>query len=638
MLKITRDNKIPEERKKWFYVIGLAGAILLYAYYVPFLLDYYVLRPEESFLDFWQVNLLDPVYEFESIVICLCLCILYCIIMNGGVNALILSCALFALSYGGYIKYLNRRELLRLDDLRLTETAGMAMGLAQVEYGGYLLLLVVGLLLLTAPGFVVERLRDRAPDKGRGNRWVKLLIRCGAGVALCVIFCVYSRWFFGLQMDKETVEQTDFVKVETDRYVLYQFLFNENLTSISPENIEASYARLFKATETGETVDETFDGSVRPNVIVILNESWWNTDNILSDKVTFSQDPMGPYKELSGKCVTGYLTSNVYGGGTVSSEAEFLTGLNTKYCPSASTVYATTLDRRLPSVVDYFNALDYETVAIHPYYGWFYDRDIVYQNYGFGKTVFDEDMTYRELYSRYISDESLAKQIIMEYEEAEGPRFIWAISVANHWRIMDYHEESVEDYSYPITVNVEGVISDKDYDILVNYVNGIYLANLAYEELVEYFEQTEEPTVVVMYGDHIPDFSAEALKVLGLNPDDNSEEPVERLYSVPVALWSNCSEEEIAFTGKSIWYLPWMVLEYAGLPDSRMTRLLAYERNFFKADSREIVTDAEGNAIDRYSAEQLEVMRHFQAVTYDILYGKELYPDLWKPLYGTVER
>ena len=648
MFSNTKAVHPPENQKRLLYYILLMALAWLYAYYVPFLLDYYVVRPEESFFSFLHGSILSPIYEFESTVILLSLGVLYCITMKGWLSVLLLSCPLFVLSYGGYIKYLNRRELLRLDDLRLTEVAGMAMHVVSFEFSTHLLILAGGLLLFAAAGFALERLRGKKSDREpKLKRW-RLLIRCGAGLALCILSACYTHYYLNSQLSSESVEKTDFARVETNRYVLYQFLFNENVSAIGPENIEESYAYLFQLSDAMASDQEAAAGTagtadvigkagtsgktVRPNVIVIMNESWWDTDNIASDAVTFSRDPMEPYRNLASKCTTGHLTSNVYGGGTVSSEAEFLTGLNTKYCASASSVYATTMNRKLPSVVDYFTALNYETVAIHPYYGNIYGRDTVYGNLGFGTMIFDEDMDYREIYSRYISDNALADQIIAEFKNRKDPRFIWALSIANHKRILDYSVDSIEDYDYPITVDAGAALSGEDYDTLVNYVNGIYLASLSFARLVEYFEGTDEPVVLVMYGDHIPNFSAETLELLGLSMEDAAPEMLERLYSVPIILWSNCSDKEISFTGESIWYLPWMLLDYAKLPDTRMSRMLAYERTWFKTNAREIVTDAEGNPIVRYSAEQMETMRHFQAINYDIMYGQKLYPNLWEPI------
>lgn len=367
-----------------------------------------------------------------------------------------------------------------------------------------------------------------------------------------------------------------------------------------------------------------------------MNESWWNTDNIISDDIRFSSDPMEPYHKLAKNCSSGYLTSNVFGGGTVSSEAEFLTGLNTKYFVADSGIYLEMQKRKVPSVVDYFHALGYGTTVIHPYYGSFYGRDEVYPLLGFDKVIFAEDMDYTDIYTRYISDESLAKQIIKECEEGgEKRQFIFAVSIANHVKVLEYEREAAEDYDYPIAVTVEdAAFSEKDYDKFVSYVNGIYLANQAFVQLTEYFEKAGEPTVLVMFGDHIPDFSDEVLQVMGLSGvDDADDDTLRRLYSVPVLMWSNFDAPETVFSGEGIQYLPQMLLDYAGLPDSDMACILRRMRGCFKANARAFVTDADGQRIDAYSEPQREAVNHFMVVDYDMLFGGGIDRGVWEP-YG----
>lgn len=689
-MDISNENsgKTPEEdnreslakQVKLIYGILVVSLIVLYVAYIPHLLDYYVMRPQESFWDFYQRNLLDSTYVFEGVILGLVLAGLYCATMNAGVSVLISAVALFVLTHAGYLKYLNRRELLRLDDLRLTEVAGMLDEYVRFEYSSFLLMLAGTLLASVAVGFGAEFLRRRfcskaAPISEKTERFRRFMpIARVLGVLLiCGTLAGYTHGYFVSKMRWDAVDAVNPVNTDSNRYVLYQFLRNDSLISVSAEDVEESRAFL---TEQGAVLAGASDSAVCPNVIVIMNESWWNTDWLDPDRITFSKDPMEPYKQLEGQCVGGYLTSNIYGGGTVSSEAEFLTGLNTKYYVSDAAIYAKTRDRKLPSVVDYFEALDYETTAIHPYYGEFYSRDQVYPNMGFDNIIFDEDMLNRELYTRYISDDSLADEIIERYENSESERqFIWAVSIGNHGLTLNYHEGYVEGYEYPISVALRDELeSETEHLRLVNYVNGIYLANQAYARLVEYFAGREEPVILVMYGDHIPNFSKEIYDALGFDTDEPAvgdeqimveigatdageetqtmqivREPLledtlspdqsRTVYSVPVLLYSNASAEELScrgekptFTGEGIYYLPQIILDYAGLPESDMTLALRYERSLFKTNSRAIVLDAEGEPVQQCTQEQVNGLRYMQVMEYDIMLGEGLCHDIWNPV------
>ncbi len=651
-------------KNKLIYILMVAGLVWLYVTYVPFLLDYYVCRPGMGFGDFYQMNAFSEVFRFETVLMAFMLCFLFCLTWNGGLSVGIMSLALFLLTHGSYVKYQNRKELLRLADFQLTEAAGMAAGYLKFKPDRYLFMLFGILFLFVVLGVGVEHVRKHILFKNSEYKFSfkdkKSLLYCGVRGALAVVFGSFIFLHTNLfVMDR--AEAANSIKSgyeDNDRFILYHFVKNESITVADVENVEDSYDFLLPEEEPVEELPK-----VKPNVIVIMNESWWNTDNIEPGNVKFSKDPMGPYKWLSKRCITGHLTSNVYGGGTISSEAEFLTGINTKYYVTSSTIYEETLDRKLPSLVDYFNALEYETVAIHPFYGDFYSRDQVYETMGFDEAIFEEDMVNREIYSRYISDDSLVEEIIAEYEEAgeEENKFIWSVSVGNHRRTLDYYIDSVEDYDYPISVDLNGAqLEEEDVDTLVNYVNGIYMAGAAYEKLINYFAQKEEPVVVVMYGDHIPNFSVETLEVLGLSRESNPYEMelmetvsgdllapehaysalaaedmelLERMYSVPVVMWSNFElEKEPKFQGESIYYLPQMLIESVGLPESEMSRMLESQRNVFRANAREFVLDKNGNQVLEYTDEQMETLNHGKIVIYDILFGENPPKNIWQPI------
>ncbi|MBR1930740.1 MAG: LTA synthase family protein [Lachnospiraceae bacterium] len=624
--------------KKILFVVMVLGILWMYATYVPYLLDYYIIRPETSVFSFvFGKDIINTNYEFEGVIIGLGLGLLYCVTANVGVSVSVMSLGLLLLTHASYIKYINRKELLRINDLKLTEAAGMAAGYIHFNYSRYLLLLVIFFLLSGAACFGLGLLNKQA-GKIISQRRLQFAVRVVCAIVLCVVTVKYTDYYFNSKLTLDEVKALSLNGEENNRYVLYRFLQNDSLyTSVGDP--QASYQNLLSQSP----VSETKEGAQKPDIIVIMNESWWNTDHIASDKVVFSKDPMEPYKKLEDKCITGWLTSNVYGGGTVSSEAEFLTGLNTKYFVQTSTFYANTLGRKIPSVVDYLHELEYDTEAIHPYYGEFYSRDQVYQTFGFDRILFAEDMQYKDIYTKYISDESLANQIISDYERPGENKFIWALSIANHIRVLEYEAEPKLDYDYPISAELEeGAVSQEDYDTMINYINGIYLANQAFEQLVEYFERVDKPVILVMYGDHIPSFPESVMSAFELNTDDQSVEMMKKTYSVPVILWSNLKNresntgewegrDEPEFRGQAIYYLAEMIFSYAGLPDSDMMRIKRLERSEFLADTRTMVLDRNGEPMTRCSQKQLYIMKNMQTVEYDLMFGENMCGDIWKP-------
>ena len=65
----------------------------------------------------------------------------------------------------------------------------------------------------------------------------------------------------------------------------------------------------------------------------------------------------------------------------------------------------------------------------------------------------------------------------------------------------------------------------------------------AFRELIEYFEQCDEPTIIAMYGDHQPKMDHEANTVLDEHPSTIGNSRTNSYY-VPYVIWANFDIEE----------------------------------------------------------------------------------------------
>ena len=82
-----------------------------------------------------------------------------CLTWNSAVGVGLVSLVLLVLTHAGYIKYMNRQELVRWADFKLTEAAGMATEYLEIEWNSYLAVLVGGLLLFVAGAVGIELIR-----------------------------------------------------------------------------------------------------------------------------------------------------------------------------------------------------------------------------------------------------------------------------------------------------------------------------------------------------------------------------------------------------------------------------------------------------------------------------------------------
>jgi hypothetical protein len=80
-----------------------------------------------------------------------------------------------------------------------------------------------------------------------------------------------------------------------------------------------------------------------PNVIVIMNEAYWDTDNLTG--IAFNQDPLESVRGLLEKNGATLLSPQI-GGGTSNVEFEFLTGKNGIYYPPGSMIYQQFINKK----------------------------------------------------------------------------------------------------------------------------------------------------------------------------------------------------------------------------------------------------------------------------------------------------
>ena len=361
-------------------------------------------------------------------------------------------------------------------------------------------------------------------------------------------------------------------------------------------------------------------------------------------------------KELGDKVSWGSASVNIFGGGTISSETEFLTGWNSKYFRNSISVVSDQTGRKNHSLVEYFNALGYDTHGIHPFFGEFYNRRDLYENLGFDHITFEPDMKYREPFDRYISDGALADQIIYEFENRSADKaFIFSVSVASHSTYMGSPTPFNDDYPYIVSMERgKNWAPFEEWDETAfngfkRLVNGFYESSAAYAKLVSYFESQNEPVILVMFGDHCPGVEIKDLADVGILKGGNdknwvptavrenySEETIadiELLYSVPVVSWSNCLDDaDMDMSMNNLCVLGSRILQKAKLPMTEMTLLENYYESQLATDNNFFMIDPDQNLIFRTTDEIDESIRIKTLIQYDLMYGDDICKDVWLPM------
>ncbi|MCF0145244.1 MAG: sulfatase-like hydrolase/transferase [Eubacterium sp.] len=174
--------------------------------------------------------------------------------------------------------------------------------------------------------------------------------------------------------------------------------------------------------------------------------------------------------------------------------------------------------------------------------------------------AFDEDT---DQIRGFVSDRGNYEKIIEVVEErnAAGESvFLFDITMQNHG---GYTEES-----YEPAVKLENFNADdkKDQEEAEQFLSLQKDTDDALEYLIEYFKNADEPTLILVFGDHYPSLPDSFTEYIsGAAYDDLPFEEQIRYYSCPFLIWANYDIPEAEGIQTSANYLGTMLLNQTGL-------------------------------------------------------------------------
>lgn len=407
---------------------------------------------------------------------------------------------------------------------------------------------------------------------------------------------------------------------------LFQEKINEAYTRDEAWNRYETYVEQGKKL-VGENGDARTGNAVQqPNIIVIMSEAFYNLDR-LEGAVSYSEDPMQPFREVCKEGISGDLYVNVYGGSTHFTEFEFLTGWNTRGMNTGSCPYKEYFSKDQPSFARYLKGQGYQTVAIHPYNGKFWNRYVAYPRLGFDAFIDQYRMSYQEKCG-YISDDSLTKEIIKQFEEKkEGrPFFCFSVSVANHIAILNGEEKENAPDQIKVTYDDALGYGPNKKRWVQEYVSGIEKSGEALQELTDYLKTQDEPTIVVFFGDHAPSY---ALDQLAAGRKDTN-----LAYSTPYLIWGNydwMTEKEAQNVSAS--YLSTYLIQLLDMPYTSQNYYNIAMRNAYPVETRYMIKNGKGQFYDQFTPEEqkdyydhaLDLKKHVET----LLENPDRISDIW---------
>lgn len=296
--------------------------------------------------------------------------------------------------------------------------------------------------------------------------------------------------------------------------------------------------------------------TVKPvNIIAIMNESW--ADYNYAGKLMTDDDIMPYYYSMHDNTIKGHTLVCITGGGTAKTEYEFLTGNSVKRFPGM-VPYVSYFTQKQYSLVSTLEAQGFKTAAMHPYKGSNWNREAAYSLMGFDRFYTQNDFPKNALkYHGHISDQANYEKIIdviNNKKNKEEPFFLFDVTMQNHGGY------TADDIGSDLTT------SDVTSSEAAHFLTLEKLSDKALKYLIEYFRNYDEPTIIVMFGDHYPTLPNYFTSIVAgdKSVDDLPLDDKERWYATPFFIWANYDIPEKEDIVTSTNYLGTMMLENTG--------------------------------------------------------------------------
>lgn len=397
----------------------------------------------------------------------------------------------------------------------------------------------------------------------------------------------------------------------------------ENYSVDAVKNITKQYEEKENPSETGTENTEKKNTTQKPNIIVVMNESFADLQAV-GDMVV-SKDYMPFFHKLKENTIKGYTYSSVFGGNTANSEFEFLTGNTLAFLPDNSVPYQLFLRSKTAGLTTTLKSQGYgPLLALHPYYKTGYSRYKVYPLMGFDRFYTSDDFSvFTDTVNYHITDYEDYKKIIQLYEdsrqtEENQPFYLFNVTMQNHG---SYDGSTLETGD---SVKLKGDL--KGYSKVEQYLNMIKMSDEALKYLVHYFEKVDEPTVIVFFGDHQPDLDESFYNtLLGTDIEDLEGEELERLYKVPFMIWANYDIQEQTIERTSNNYLSTYLAEVAGIEKTGYMEFLTDLREEVPCINAIGYWGKDGNYYDLKdeSSPYYQLLQQYHLLEYNNLFGKE---------------
>jgi hypothetical protein len=307
-------------------------------------------------------------------------------------------------------------------------------------------------------------------------------------------------------------------------------------------------------------------GTALPDIVVIQSESFFDP-RIVRGYENANLTPN--LKRLAQEGMSGPLHVPTYGGGTIRTEFEVLTGLSLRYFSNMQFPYLQMHDKVVPSMVRTLRAHGYETVAIHGNDPTFWNRNTAFKALGFDRFVSQSSFPANAaMDGKYMADSAMTDEIMAQLKDYGPPQFLFAISLEAHGP----YDVPPKDSAARDAIPVPAAVDAKDKVEMQTYLYHMEHADAELGRLAELLGKRSRPTLLLFYGDHLPGLTG-AYRATGFVDGQDMLSQAGTWLLIDPRNPGQPQHEEMAS-----WMLPGLLLERAGIHDDAyfaLTQVLA---------------------------------------------------------------
>ncbi|HEV7122509.1 MAG TPA: LTA synthase family protein [Rhodanobacter sp.] len=240
-----------------------------------------------------------------------------------------------------------------------------------------------------------------------------------------------------------------------------------------------------------------------PDIVVVQSEAFFDP-SIMKQIEPGDFEPN--FRRLASTGITGSMEAPTYGGGTIRTEFETLTGYPMRAFPHILYPYYGLAGKWMPSVPRRLQMFDYSTTLFHPFGRNFWNRQEVMPALGFQHSYYEDFFKNAARAGVYVSDQASFDTVLAHLAKPQAkPSYTMLITMENHgpWSLKAKALPHIlDDRPLPKGLSPNGA------EQLTYYLSHLVNGDMALGDFAAQLMARPRWTVLVFYGDHLPSLNA----------------------------------------------------------------------------------------------------------------------------------